>query len=88
MRRALYILADLDDGDVRWLAENGNHRTIDSAETLITAGEAIRALYIVLDGQLGVCLPDGTEFDHMAVGDIAGEMSLISQTRSSAGWGR
>lgn len=79
MRKALYLLADLDDADLAWFAEVGSVRTLDAGEVLIRAGEVIASTSIVLDGHLRVVGADGGEIAPLATGDIVGEMSLIQR---------
>ena len=79
MRKALYILAELDEADMRWLAETGDQRKIAEGETLIASGQTVEALYIVVDGELGVVMDSGQQVAKLAVGDIIGEMSLIER---------
>lgn len=77
MRKALYILADLDEGDIRWMADVGTIKSAVDAEVLVRAGNEISSFLIVLDGELAICLPDGAEVATSGVGDIVGEMSLV-----------
>ena len=79
MRKALYILADLDDTDVRWLVDNGRRRFVGAGETLIAEGRADRhALY---RHRRRACGRDraGMRVAKLATGDIVGEMSLIEK---------
>jgi CRP-like cAMP-binding protein len=79
MRKTLYILADLNEADVRWLAEAGAVIEASDGEVLIRAGEPVPHLCIVLDGAMKVQRPDGIEVARLAVGEIVGEMSLIEK---------
>lgn len=79
MRKALYILADLDDTDVRWLVENGRRRFASGGETVIAEGQPIDTLYIVVAGELAVTTRAGLRVAKLATGDIVGEMSLIEK---------
>lgn len=79
MRKALYILADLSEADIAWLAQAGRQEVIGDGDVLIRAGERVPALYIVLDGNLTVRRPDGIEIARLAAGEILGEMSLIEK---------
>ena len=84
MRKALYILADLDDRDITWMSTAGRVREVAAGETLITEGVAIEMLYIVLDGRLEVTVGAGKRVAELASGDIVGEMSLIEKRPPSA----
>jgi len=79
MRKALYILADLQDQDLTWLADTGVYRRIQAGTELIRAGAEVDQLHIVIDGRLDVVLPDGKTIASLATGDIVGEMSLIEK---------
>lgn len=84
MRKALYILADLQDDDVAWLARTGIYRTVDAGTVLIRQDEPIETLYIVIDGRLDVTVGAGTRVAELAAGDIVGEMSMIEKRPPSA----
>jgi CRP/FNR family transcriptional regulator, cyclic AMP receptor protein len=84
MRKALYILADLDDRDITWMSMAGNVRDVAASETLIEEGVAIDTLYIVIDGKLEVTVGAGSRVAELACGDIVGEMSLIEKRPPSA----
>lgn len=79
MRKALYILADLDEADIRWMTEVGRSRVLSDGDVLIEAGNSVPALYIVLDGALSVTIGEDTEVARLGVGDIVGEMSLVEK---------
>ncbi len=84
MRRALYILAELDDRDLTWLRDAGQVRRLPAGEVIISEGLKIEALYIVIDGKLEVCVANGTRIAELAAGDIVGEMSFIERRPPSA----
>ena len=84
MRKALYILGELDDGDIGWLARNGRTRTLAAGEQLITAGREVRDLYFVTEGELAVTTPTGSRLSTMAIGDVVGEMSFVEKRLPSA----
>jgi len=79
MRKALYILAELEDQDLLWLVETGSYRNYPSGTTLIEAEKTVDHLYIVIDGELDVILPPQRKIGDMGTGDIVGEMSLIEK---------
>lgn len=79
MRKALYILGDLTETDIAWLANAGKVEQLETKQTLIKSGEAVLSLYIVLEGKLAVLLNDGSEIASLGAGDIVGEMSLIEK---------
>lgn len=84
MRKALYILGELDDGDIGWLARNGRMRDLGAGERLITAGQEVRELYFVTDGRLEVATPSGVRLSTLAIGDVVGEMSFVEKRRPDA----
>jgi CRP-like cAMP-binding protein len=79
MRKALYILADLDDRDLLWLVEHGSYHRFAAGTRLIEAGSRVENLYIVIDGELDVILPPAKKIGEMGPGDIIGEISLIEK---------
>ena len=84
MRRALYILAELDDSDGRWFVDNGTHRAVRNGETMITEGVEVDTLYIVTNGEVGVYVAGNKQVAKMGTGDVVGEMSLVSRQAPSA----
>lgn len=84
MRKALYILGELDDADIGWLARHGRTRSLARGEQLIAAGREVRELYFVTEGQLAVATPGGVRLSTMAVGDVVGEMSFVEKRLPSA----
>ena len=79
MRKALYILAELDDQDLLWLVDTGSYRNYPAGTTLIEANGLVDHLYVVIDGEVDVILPSRRKIGDMATGDIVGEMSLIEK---------
>ena len=84
MRKALYILGELDDADIGWLARNGRTRTLAPGEQLIAAGREVRELYFVTEGQLAVATAGGLRLSVLTVGDVVGEMSFVEKRLPSA----
>ncbi len=54
MKKALYILADMDDRDILWISQAGRLRELAPGETLIAAGQPVEELYFVTEGSLAV----------------------------------
>ncbi|NEV64964.1 cyclic nucleotide-binding domain-containing protein [Thiorhodococcus minor] len=79
MRKALFILAELEDRDLLWLVEAGRRHSLPAGATLIAAGGEVTELSILLEGQLDVILPPDKVIGELLVGDIIGEMSLIEK---------
>jgi CRP-like cAMP-binding protein len=83
VRKVLYILGKLQDADLQWLLEAGSVRSLAPGEQLIGEGLAIQSLYIVIEGELAV-QRSGTELARLDVGEVVGEMSLLSSLPASA----
>lgn len=77
MRKALYILGDLVDEDIIFLARVGEILKLSAGDPLIGVGEAVRALYFVTNGELQVQTPTGETVAELGVGDVVGEMSFV-----------
>lgn len=79
MRKAFYIMGELTDSDLDWLAENGQRRSIARNVPLIRQGEHAPFVYIVLRGLFAVRDEKlgGRELARLASGEIVGEMSFI-----------
>ena len=80
MRKALYILSQLDDRDVEWMANAGTRRSLTAGEVIITAGKQVESLYIVLDGKISVGVKDIGEIARLDAGEILGEISFVDST--------
>jgi CRP/FNR family transcriptional regulator, cyclic AMP receptor protein len=84
MRKALYILGELDEPDIRWLAEQGEHRSVSAGDVLIREGEPVDTLFVVTDGVLEVVAGGGRRIAKLVSGDIVGEMSLVEKRPPAA----
>ena len=80
MRKVLFILGQLTDSDVDWLADHGSRRKIARGETLIRHGTRPESMYIILDGAMSVVTSKGMRIARVASGDILGEMSLLDSS--------
>ena len=74
-----HILPKLDDADVAWTVSAGRQQKVSKGEVLVSAGEPVEALYIVLEGELSVALGGNKVVAVLTAGDIIGEMSLIEK---------
>ncbi|MEM8791745.1 MAG: cyclic nucleotide-binding domain-containing protein [Pseudomonadota bacterium] len=83
MRKALYILGDLDDSDLIWLAGAGTVIEPAAGTELIAAGKAISDLYILTSGESEVVTPGGIQIATLGVGDVVGEMSFVEKRSPS-----
>ena len=84
MKKALYILGDLEDRDLLWLNQAGRVRALDAGEALISAGRAVTDLFFIVAGEFDVILPGGRSVARLAIGDIAGEMSFVEKRLPTA----
>lgn len=86
MKKALYMLAEFSDRDFDWLLTAGKRRKVQKGTVLIHEGEATDALYLVLDGTLGVSMQaiGGQEVARLSSGEVVGEMSFIDFRPPSA----
>ena len=79
MRKVLYILTQLSDEDVDWIASAGRRKRLEPGEVLIHEGEPVDALSFVLDGSFSVSVAGVGEVARLASGEILGEMSLVDE---------
>jgi CRP-like cAMP-binding protein len=84
MRKALFILGQLNDVDVEWLAHNGERRRLSAGEVIVREGEPLDALFITLNGQLAVTLRDGRQVAQLGVGEVVGEIAFVDSSPPSA----
>ncbi len=77
MRKALYILGDLTEEDVIFLAKVGEIVQFNADDVVIQAGVEVKALYFLTSGAMNVRLGNGDIVASFGVGDVAGEMSFI-----------
>ena len=83
MRKALFILGDLEDPDIVWLSRNGTVHTLEAGEVLIREGHAPADLFFVTDGGFAVTA-QGRKVAEVSLGDVLGEMSFIEKRLPSA----
>jgi CRP/FNR family cyclic AMP-dependent transcriptional regulator len=84
LRKVLYILGQLSDTDVDWLANMGQRIQVVKGTELIKFGVEISNLYIVLEGELSIQTNKGFELAKISSGEILGEMSLVDSRPPSA----
>jgi len=84
VKRILYILGQLNDRDVDWLAQTGQRRWLDEGNVLIREGERNDALYILLEGRMSVHVDKVGLVAEMGSGEIIGELSLVESAPPSA----
>lgn len=84
MRKVLYVLGQLDDADVEWMAEIGQRLSVDDGEILVRQGQPIEAIYIVLEGHVTVEVADLGQLARLGSGEIVGEISFVDARPPSA----
>jgi CRP/FNR family transcriptional regulator, cyclic AMP receptor protein len=84
MRKVLYILGQLNDSDIEWLARHGTRRRLADGDIIVREGEPIDALFITLSGQFRVSLGDGTGVALLGVGEVVGEIAFVDSAPPSA----
>ncbi len=79
MRKVLYILGELSDADIDWISTVAVKKLLVPGEVLITQGQPVDAVYIVLEGTLSVRAQADrqSEIAQLGSGEIVGEMSFI-----------
>ncbi len=83
MRKALYILGQLDDADAAWMVQAGRRVALRTGGTLITQGQPIADLFLVLSGTALVTV-NGRQVAELGAGEMLGEMALIDSSPPSA----
>lgn len=84
MRKVLYVFGLLTDADVAWMARTGLRRRVAEGETVISEGETIGFVAIVLAGELLVATRKARHISRLGVGEVIGEMSLVESAPASA----
>lgn len=86
MKKVLYILGKLKDGDVDWLAEEGAKRSLPAGTTLIQEGQRGEEVYLVIDGTVDVTVAamPGKVLANLGSGEIFGELSFLDERPPTA----
>ena len=84
MRKVLFIMGQLDDHDVQWLADNGTRKRFPVGAELVQEGKPNQHLYIILDGHAVVRVKGIGEVARLGAGEMIGEMSLVDAAPPSA----
>jgi bacteriocin-type transport-associated protein len=87
LRKVLMLFATLNDSDVSWMVANGVSKRTNLGEALIQEGQSVPAIYLLLDGTLGIYIASGGQDIEVAKrvkGDILGEMSFVDGGNASA----
>jgi CRP/FNR family transcriptional regulator, cyclic AMP receptor protein len=88
MRKVLFLFGQLNDDDVEWMLAAGAKRFVPAGVTLIEQGVPVDAVFILLEGRLGVWLKGRRgperEIARLNAGEIVGEMSFVDARPPSA----
>jgi CRP/FNR family cyclic AMP-dependent transcriptional regulator len=88
MRKVLFLFGQLNDDDVEWMLTAGPRRSVPAGGVLIEQGVPVDALFILLQGKLGVLLRSRQgperELARLDAGEIVGEMSFVDARPPSA----
>jgi CRP/FNR family cyclic AMP-dependent transcriptional regulator len=77
MRRCRYLLGILSDSDIEWLRTRGRRQSVPAGAVLIREGEMVGAVFILLEGRLGVVSPEGEDMHVLLAGELFGEVSFV-----------
>ncbi len=81
MRAVLLMFVALADTDMRWMAEHGSLRALTPGQTLISRGEQLNGLLIILSGSASV--ETGGKTLTRRAGECLGEVSLVDTRPAS-----
>jgi bacteriocin-type transport-associated protein len=86
MKKILFIFGELNDDDIDWIIATGSREQISAGTVLIPQGKPIDALYILLEGTLGVSVAalDDKKIATLSSGEVVGEMSFVDSRLPSA----
>lgn len=76
--RQLEIFEPLDDNSLRDLSGQLQIKHYEANKVILKKGDPGTSLYIILEGKVAVIGDEGQTLSEMTVGDIFGEMSLLS----------
>ncbi|NYE60873.1 CRP-like cAMP-binding protein [Duganella sp. 1224] len=84
MRKVLFILSELEDVDVEWIANAGDRLRYPVGAEIIGYATLPDSVYFVLDGTFSVLSAGGELVAELGSGEIIGEMSLVDPARTTA----
>jgi CRP/FNR family cyclic AMP-dependent transcriptional regulator len=77
MRRCRYLLGILSDSDIDWLRTRGRRQAVPEGAVIIREGEMVGAVFVLLEGRLGVLSPEGEAMHVLLPGELFGEVSFV-----------
>ena len=83
---ALSLLTELDDQDIEWILETGQEQQVIANTVIIAEGSHPEALYIVLEGLVGITVASAGSGQLAALGpgELVGEISILENRPASA----
>lgn len=84
MRKVLYILGNLSDEDVEWMARAGRRLDFADGQILVRQGQPADSLYIVLEGHAAVEVAGVGTVARLGSGEVIGEVSFVDSAPPSA----
>ncbi len=85
MRRVLYILSMLSDEDVDWMVSAGEKQEIAANEAIISEGESLNAIFVVIGGSFAVRVGEEQRaVETLGSGEMVGEISLLDSRPPTA----
>jgi len=85
MRKVLFLLSELSDGDLDWMIACGNKQRVPKGKILIEEGRPVESLYILLDGALEISASQiGDKPFRLGCGEVVGEVSLLDSRPPTA----
>jgi len=76
----------MDDENLEWLIREGTQKSVAPQDVLIREGQAIEALYIVVEGMFSIQIKAAgdKEVARVGAGEVLGEMSYVDSRPPSA----
>lgn len=84
MQKVLYILGELSNSDIEWMAQTGRRRELARGDVIVQQGTQADDLFIVLAGAVEIVVSDVGVVDRLGAGEIIGEMSFVDRAPPSA----
>ncbi|MCG5244269.1 cyclic nucleotide-binding domain-containing protein [Azospirillum doebereinerae] len=84
MRKVLYILGNLSDEDIEWMARTGRRLDVGDGHVLVRQGQPADCLYIVLEGHASVDVAGVGVVARLGSGEVIGEVSFVDSAPPSA----